>query len=387
MDTSQLPLSDLDLFCDWSGDPNDPIEVRMTIEVLCVPNTTVPIITTGFPVLKVEKSSIRPIEAKLDVNGKSQRSSNEPCSQSPQTPETKPTAFPRDFSPLLDFNDFSPLPTPGNVIVRDKTGGTGSADKPGLADLMRNPANVTPPSSRKRSAKAASLPDSVTDSERGYGSSKHKGKYSGDDSQSTIISLRHSIKPSLIPRPVSAFNNPTEPARVPLPTDSAPTSVADYGRFEELPLIHKEDVPKGNLKENQNPNTPLFTATVDDFDELLLQGTKTKSEQDLEKLSTVASPGTPYDRESSPDVSGFSLGVPADEVEAMSSSPPPVPLPLHPDHPRLIVVDKHYHVHTPRRCRSQPTHCLHYLSVVHAKGAAKGVVASDFPQPATTAAQ
>lgn len=367
MDPSQNPLSDLDLFCDWSGDPSDTVEVRMTIEVRpcalltapntdaaqvwCAPNTTVPILHTGFPIVRVKSSSIRPSEAKQTVNGKLQRPGCESFSEPPHTPERKSIRL-REPSSLLYSNDLSSLPDTGSVIVRSSTGGDGSTSKIAFGDSSRSAildqTPITSPTSRKRNAKAASLPDSVTDSERGYGGTKHKLKYTVNDLPSPVVMLKHSSKPSLIPRPVSSLNQQTEPAKIPLPTDSAPVSVADFDRFEDLPLIHKENLLKTSVDETVDAAQPLLADADDVFGDLasLALTVQAKREQDLEKLSIIASPGTASDNESGANAPVSSVGSPAEEVIIMSSSPP-VPVPAHPGHPRLVTFDKHYHVHTP----------------------------------------
>lgn len=126
---------------------------------------------------------------------------------------------------------------------------------------------------RKRSAREASLPDSVTDTERetrpklkkaGPGSGPRAASRSRSPVRSRAASRSRSrraasrsaikrrvasrspvkkipAKPSLIPRPVSLLNHKeASPERVPLPRDSAPVTQADFRRFEMGYSIQKE---------------------------------------------------------------------------------------------------------------------------------------------------
>lgn len=153
---------------------------------------------------------------------------------------------------------------------------------------------------RKRSAKTASLPDSVTDSERGYGGCKKPTNASRSQPTTSTKSPRQR---SLIPRPPlnsSTQNSPrSEPSKTSLTrADSAPELEASLRRLEnELsPLVkdEKEDLrsqvlqnrPRSlNASSLVTPSKPSRKSTNGDG----------QGEVDLEKLSTVAVVGSPCD--------------------------------------------------------------------------------------------
>ena len=304
--------------------------------------------------MQVKHASIRPDEANPEeLLPQPQR----PIDEIPQTPENKARSSRHRHVPsLLDASDLSSLPDTESVIVQANT--TTNVESPhapfadpfftsSLAEIAADKTPTTTPGSRKRTARAASLPDSVTDSERDYGGAKHKVKHVEEAPQSPVLVLKHSNKPSLIPRPVSSLANvKTEPAKVPLPTDSAPVSVADFERFEEPPAIHKENFRPGRIDEKDGSGL-LFAASPTNLSNRLAELAESRRQQDMEQLSTIVSPGTPCHTADSPDTAISPIGSPSDEVFLIPRSSPPGPFAPTPGHPRLLVKDGAYHVQTP----------------------------------------
>jgi hypothetical protein len=186
------------------------------------------------------------------------------------------------------------------------------------------------PNPRKRTAKAASLPDSISDSERG-------GKYDGDGVTVTTDNAVNAVKPILtslvppeplakvpsnndyssrvshqslpirIPRPASLDETDTFPENVPLPSDSAPGSAAEYRRYEadgqfckrDLFGVH-HDVPGGDpseedAQEAKDEEESLFDAWASlgphDMDYSKRTPHAADKEQKLDNFSTTVSPG------------------------------------------------------------------------------------------------
>lgn len=101
----------------------------------------------------------------------------------------------------------------------------------------------------------------------------------------------HSKRPSLIPRPVSALgHSKSEPAKIPLPPNSAPVLDADYKRLDEaFPITPrvKTGVKKLSSSELSSPRSARSILSPELSGLLNLEG--------LSKLSTVVTRGSPCD--------------------------------------------------------------------------------------------
>lgn len=183
--------------------------------------------------------------------------------------------------------------------------------------------------SRKRSAKAASLPDSVTDSERGYGGFKSKDSSSSPSTPSS----KHSHQRSFIPRPrpkssLSQGQSQTDPSKIPLPRDSAPVLQADFSRFEnDISPFSGDDkenlVPRMLKRTHGSPD--MFSLATPSQSSLFIRDPDSQDQNDLEKLSTVAMSGSPCDLTGLPSDLGkvSATGSPGELGGARLVQPPP----------------------------------------------------------------
>jgi len=156
------------------------------------------------------------------------------------------------------------------------------------------------PNPRKRNAKAASLPDSVTDSERSYGGSKHKAVTADSNKRTDSSTSKHAKKPSLIPRPVSSLGQfPREGTNItlPKPMDYKSTLEEGYRRWEAsiAPAVGQDNDTGGGILEElgrsnaPSPETPKASlGRAEDTGE-------SKLVQDCESVSMDASQGSPPD--------------------------------------------------------------------------------------------
>lgn len=168
----------------------------------------------------------------------------------------------------------------------------------------------TPLLPRKRSAKAASLPDSVTDSERWYGDFRTVESPLSPSTPSTKAS--QSCQRSLIPRPrpkslTLEDKSRSAPSKVSLLRGPAPATETDFLRFENdsPPLFRdrsKENMVRRAVRRRQiGPDMIPSLVTPSKF-----SGPQDGQNQaDMEKLSTVAVIGSPCDLSGLPAESGI----------------------------------------------------------------------------------
>lgn len=181
----------------------------------------------------------------------------------------------------------------GSVIIR-----TGAADRtPGdrlssglwvdLTSYESSSASVIP---HKRSVHSASLPSSVSDSERTYGGHKHRSK--PVDSRASSSSLSGiSKRQSLIPRPVSTPGHVRSKSIItPLSPKSGLVVESDFERVEEDGALTVGNTDKGQSSSQASPVTPKsnLSQSADD-------GAEALSQERLSKLSTSVSRGSPCD--------------------------------------------------------------------------------------------
>ncbi|KAJ5662776.1 hypothetical protein N7462_011702 [Penicillium macrosclerotiorum] len=413
MNSSESPFSNLDLWCDWSGDPNDPVEVYMSVEsrikrsspnqIRCTPNANIAVLDTAHPsVIRIIDFSLAPKVARPD-NIKLLHDSISDEESTPVTtgddakhPVTPDSKLSQDLlnagvpDPVRDeVTPTSVVSDSGSVLVRAACTPDGSPRRRSLLDSFYScifvdstnanlslPPNLSTPETplgeslsssfnpRKRTAKAASLPDSISDSERAYYGSQIKNNPLETDRQSPVpsTSSKHSRRRSLIPRPINSLSqghNRTEPSTPKLPGVSI-TPFEDDGQNFEGPVDFQ--TPYG-INDNGNQSRYdrvgpgreiLIPATPSKLNTSLNEGTGEEGKflQDLEKLSTVASAGSPCDMKA--------LSTESDTMSSVAISTEGVPLvqPSSPQRlfstddsdtcrPRLLLLDRVFYVQCP----------------------------------------
>ncbi|KAJ5564349.1 hypothetical protein N7513_000591 [Penicillium frequentans] len=268
MDSSESPFSDLDIFADWSGDPADHVEVKLVVEIHCRPFLDKPVLNTRLPREFVVDSSLQLAPPKETLAQLNDRESVERDSLTPESPivntDTENSSIhPEDSSEqgtvLLDTpNDDFRGATIVNNVYKDPQ------ENHPLGNILH---------SRKRSAKTASLPDSISDSERPIGgirNTRNNGSLSFHMS-GTLSNESKMNRRSLIPRPVGLFSHSHQtsaPGRIPmLNSGSGSESGSGYLLREKLAAMRKSNE---NVNVNSTPNTNMDTPRINGDDGFVL---------------------------------------------------------------------------------------------------------------------
>ncbi|KAJ5762419.1 uncharacterized protein N7511_005801 [Penicillium nucicola] len=350
------PFSNLDIWFDWTGSPNDAVDVSIAIEAWCTPNIRLPVFNihspymVGGPTFSIVPKNKSKSESKrtdgdayTGTGADGASDTTRPFTDAPVTPNSSiknkgkykkiESATKSKFDALVDGDEDS-----------DASGTKSLMFSPGSPEESTRPVNIgvlytqadtslsdlsTPsrsPNSRKRTATAASLPDSIPDEDRDVrydgdgkghtvtvvkpklaspGSSVHVpvpvpvpvAKVPSDDSNDSP--LRHRSRPISIPRPAS-LDMDVLPERVPLPTDSAPVSAVDFRRLENSDLFQRQfspgkDASRNTAQGNDGEEEGFFDAwaSLGPHDQDYSKRTPEIDEkkQKLDALSTIVSPG------------------------------------------------------------------------------------------------
>lgn len=257
------------------------------MQVWCTPDTQIPVLNTqSSSIVQVVEYGLHPRPGKTDTEVKDDTAEDKETTPARQR-MTSPDSGYADSVPST--NTASDGFSSGSVMIRSDLREESFSTADLWEDVMSaSPGAVIP---RKRSSKAASLPESVTDSERTYGGYLQPTPETEKDTQEETQkpSSRHLKRPTLIPRPATTTpSSPThvESAKIPLQPNSAPALEGDYKPFEGLALpTHKE----GALREqhdsaSSSPTTPKSSISRTGLDP-----------GRLSKFSTVVFPGSPCD--------------------------------------------------------------------------------------------
>lgn len=393
MDSSDSPFSNLDVWCAWDGDTKVPVEVTVSVEVSalktardwgltdywhsqvrCTPNTQFHVLDTkSSSVVQIVEYTIHPKAARAEeiksLADNADAVEGAPESTSMGKAPKRPTAQRID---TLGFGDTDTLPdaeTPstfsnsGSVIVRSDSaiecpgagmdpfshslcgGGVWAA----AMNSVPSPGAVIP---RKRNSETASLPESVSDSERTYGGYKHRGRLLVDSqtvSSSSSLSGQ-SKRLSLIPRPVSAHTHArSEPVKIFVPPTSVSMHDTDCKRLDEASPVTPgtqnrfKELPFSNVSSPVTPGTSSPAGPTGK--------TRLLNLERLSKLSTVVSRGSPCDISALSSETGSSCsGVndensPPDGVAVVQQSASLLPGPG--KSPRLVLVNGVFAIRCP----------------------------------------
>ncbi|OOQ90550.1 hypothetical protein PEBR_03604 [Penicillium brasilianum] len=407
MDSSESPFNNLDVWCDWSGDLTDTIQVWVKVDVWCSPNSQITLLDASHPcvaeIVDYRLKSMVQFNSTEDVRLFPQNSEfdSETSTSTSTSPQPSPILGQHVNVPITPRKQTDPMTPekhtprailhPGYPNLRcntHKPSGSDSVHRAGhtpdgspgesldafyakfypdgsssefLSEVGQSPSNP-----RKRNAKAASLPDSVTDSERSYGgeSLKNRSRVLAMPRQlpmsSSSSSSMHSRTRSLIPRPVSVTNQVCpDPASIPLPTDSVPVLDVEFRRFENVSPVERRS--QGNHVQVQDESvaetfsgdalTPLASpTTISSLGVSLGEAGKSSEEgSDVEKLSTVASAGSPCDTTLMSDLVDASFGEFPTQGTCLVQPPTP---PRAFNRPRICLVDQVVQIQCPSNFES-----------------------------------
>lgn len=285
------------------------------LQVWCTPNSHFPVLDTKSSSVSVQavEYTIRPKTPGTDEPDQ-RADSADAVEDTPgdkneeRTPETPTAERGASFGSghtdtLPDADTPSTFSNSGSVVVRsDLPNESPSAgfQNPSSSNLWIDVTSNGPSRSavipRKRNSETASLPESVSDSERTYGGHKHRSRLSVDTQTISSLSSRasHSKRPSLIPRPVSAsIHAKAEPAKIPLPSSPAPVLGTEYKfsdeRFAATPDI-QSDGREVQFSELSSPVTPRRSLSPS-----VSGGRVGLNLERLSKLSTVVTRDSPCD--------------------------------------------------------------------------------------------
>ncbi|KAJ5655952.1 hypothetical protein N7507_007902 [Penicillium longicatenatum] len=266
MDSSESPFSDLDVFADWSGDPADHVEVKFVVEMVpltqhqihCRPFLDKAVLNTRLPKEFILGSSLKLAPLKETL---AQLHENESVERNSQTPESQIVNTDAGNFPIhLDY-----LSEQGTVLLdssNDDFQGATIVNNVYMDPQENHPlGNIR--HSRKRSAKTASLPDSISDSERPIGGLRHKSSLSIHVSGATSNDSLKLNRRSLIPRPVGLFPH-SHQARAPgsilmLNSTSGSESGSGYLLREKFAAMKKSNE---SVDDNMNMTPDMDTPQI-----------------------------------------------------------------------------------------------------------------------------
>ncbi|KAJ5949264.1 hypothetical protein N7454_000848 [Penicillium verhagenii] len=252
MELSESPFNDLDVYADWSGDPSDRVEVKIQVDIHCRPLLDKPILNTRVPKEFVKSSSLRITTSKdtlavLDNPDLSERLQSTPGSPTMNTNSARGPIHPTSRASLSStviidspIDDFQGATIMNSPIYADLP------DFHPLGHIRR---------SLKRNARTASLPDSVSDSDRPIGGFKHKSSFSVQLPAASPTESIQLNRPSQIPRPVSFISHShhaTSPGRISFSLTPSSNSkfTPEYLPQENIPPVKKSSE---NGKSNGSP--------------------------------------------------------------------------------------------------------------------------------------
>ncbi|KAJ5880283.1 uncharacterized protein N7473_011336 [Penicillium subrubescens] len=394
MDSPDHHLRNLAVWCNWSSEPVDTVVVAFNVEVWCAPNSEIPVLDTSQGVTSVDFADITPYvnledlewfyvlrqdwEGMSDLGSVPEVGSGlaaEQQAQGPVTPEKQsgPLTFEQDTShatlyPGHSTGQTGPL-TPSDTGSVLRNGHTPDGSSPGSRTLELFKASFL------RTATVASLPDSVTDDERPYGGEKlgekaraqlKQRKESAVSSTSipssftsipqTSSTSKHKRERSLIPRPVSVMSQARpDPTKIPLPTDSVPVLDVELRRFENSVSPGEKNSPVDHVQVEHvslaeavsgDTMTPLVSPSIRTSPNVsnCYASKALQTGPDVEKLSTVASAGSPCDMDlMSESVDASFGGIPTQGTFFVQPPTPPHTI----VRPRLVHTNQLFQVQCP----------------------------------------
>ncbi|KAJ5779322.1 hypothetical protein N7457_007042 [Penicillium paradoxum] len=237
------PFSTLDVWCDWNGDPEEPVSITISMEAWTRPNLNLPILNAQSP--NVTRGPKEAIYLKADI----------PDSDIPTPPE-KENRVPSQYNDDTELYSVTGRVTSysESVVVHDGSRDDGStfpvdyaATQDDASDIPQgvsrhdvdistmytqvdSPDSPTSPNPRKRSAKTASLPDSIPPEDE-YNGNRHKL------AMTTIDPQPQQKPPSQTPSIPSTPSTPSKPGKT---SSSIPISTRRSAN------LHRHSATSGN---------------------------------------------------------------------------------------------------------------------------------------------
>ncbi|KAJ5449133.1 hypothetical protein N7445_003954 [Penicillium cf. griseofulvum] len=285
MEPNDSPLSNLDLWCDWSGAPEDPVSITITMELRARhPNLNLPILNVQSQYTVKTPSWV--IRVKRDLANYYDTSSEKEAWRPGHNYSDETERYPANNGSISDSGsvlvhdgsrDDDPI-SRHTVDILEMCTQVDRSDNPTSSYLHKSQSQVnslgSPNSNpRKRSAKAASLPDSIPPDDD-YQGTRHKLMMTKIDPFGPEPALQHTttttdiVSSSPIRRlyvsqdQTSGVYENIPPQDIHLPQESAPTLLPDsLVASEHLSLNGKgTTIDVGNVPDEtplwHNANTP-----------------------------------------------------------------------------------------------------------------------------------
>ncbi|KAJ5504371.1 hypothetical protein N7463_007245 [Penicillium fimorum] len=180
MDPNDSPLSNLDLWCDWSGSPKDPVSITIAMEAHDHPNLHLPILNVQSANIVKRPSWVIRLKPELahydDAPPEKEASLVQEYGDAARYPANNPSIS--DSGSVVVY-DGSRDNDPVSRRTMDISAQVGSPDSSTTSDNRKSQSrgnslgSLNSPNPRKRSAKAASLPDSIPPDDD-YQGTRHK---------------------------------------------------------------------------------------------------------------------------------------------------------------------------------------------------------------------
>ncbi|KAJ5375057.1 hypothetical protein N7517_007063 [Penicillium concentricum] len=181
MDPNHGPLRNLDLWCDWTGIPEDPVSITIAMELHARghPNLNLPVLNVQSPNIVKRPSwfiRLKPELAHYDIPPEQEFWPSQEYGDAERYPAKNPSISP---SGSVVVHDGSRDNDPVSRRVVDISAQFDSSDSSTSSNSRKSQSQVdslgslNSPNPRKRSAKAASLPDSIPPDDD-YQGTRHK---------------------------------------------------------------------------------------------------------------------------------------------------------------------------------------------------------------------
>ncbi|KAJ6163222.1 hypothetical protein N7497_003201 [Penicillium chrysogenum] len=244
MNPNDSPLSNLDLWCDWSGIPEEPVSITIAMELQTCghPNLHLPVLNVQSPnIVKCPSWVVRlkpdfhydtdtPPEKEAWRPGQEYSDETERYPANNDSVAESASVVVHDGSRDEDSQDIFPrtVDISGMYTHVDSSGSpTSSGPRTSQVASLGSPHSPNP---RKRSAKAASLPDSIPPDDE-YQGTRHKLTMtkidpSGLEPVSQDSTTTEEIATPIHSPPASLDETSVIPENIPLPQDSTPGPVS-----------------------------------------------------------------------------------------------------------------------------------------------------------------